>query len=257
MTPQMLLVLTAAGFVILFLLFNIRSVVIYEYQRGLLFKQGKFKKELEPGVHRYFNFRQKVQTIDVRTRSVTIPGQEVLSSDNVGVRISLAVSYHIDNPYQAIVKVEDYFQAMYLDIQVNLRDIVGSVSIDEFLTKRKDLGNQLLELSQEKASNYGICLETVSLKDVMFPGDLKNIFAQVVNAKLEGLASLERARGESAALRNLANTAKLFENNPGLLQLRLIQTIDKNSGNTIILGDISDKVMQSHLLPGEKISKQG
>src|SRR4030067_2173938 len=114
----------------------------------------------------------------------------------------------------------------------------------------------LLGSSKDKASELGVELLAVNIKDIMFPGELKNIYAQVVNARNEGLAALERARGESAALRNLANAAKLMENNPALFQLRLLQAVGSNSGNTIIL---SPSFEENNLLgfPRRKAGAQG
>ncbi len=249
-------VMVLISFLTILAIAALRRVLVYEYERGLFFTRGKYKKELAPGVHWYFKFIHQIQKVDIRTRSVTIPGQEVLSADNVGVRVSLAVKYQVEDPHQAIIGVEDYFQAMYLELQVALRDAIGKVPIDEFLTKRQELGDTLIAQTQEKVSEYGIALESVALKDIMFPGNLKNIFAQVVDARLEGLAALERARGESAALRKLANTAKLLEKKPGLLQLRMLQTVENNPGNTIILGDISGKGLLTKQI-SEKTQNRG
>jgi len=185
--------------------------------------------------------------MDMRSRIIPIPGQEVLSSDNIGIRISLIGTYKIDDPVKATVEVIDYQQAIYLELQVNLRDIVGAIPIDEFLSKRQDIGNQILERSKDNLSKFGILLEAVSIKDIMFPGDLKQIFAQVVNARNEGLAALERARGESAALRNLANSASVLEKNPGLLQLRTLQAIERSPGNIILSGDFFEMTAQAEI----------
>jgi len=185
--------------------------------------------------------------MDMRSRIIPIPGQEVLSSDNIGIRISLIGTYKIDDPVKATVEVIDYQQAIYLELQVNLRDIVGAIPIDEFLSKRQDIGNQIFERSKDNLSKFGILLEAVSIKDIMFPGDLKQIFAQVVNARNEGLAALERARGESAALRNLANSASVLEKNPGLLQLRTLQAIERSPGNIILSGDFFEMTAQAEI----------
>ena len=120
-------------------------------------------------------------------------------------------------------------------LQLNLRDIIGSLTVDDILVKRDEIGTQLTEKSKPQAAEIGIELSFANLKDVMFPGELKNIFAQVVNARKEGLAALERARGESAALRSLANASSVFENNPNLLQLRTLQMLEKSTGNTVVL----------------------
>jgi regulator of protease activity HflC (stomatin/prohibitin superfamily) len=254
MDPTTIIFIGIAVALIFIFLINIKSVIIYEYERGLFYNKGKFQKELGPGQHWYFGSTKKINKVDIRAHSVTIPNQEILSSDNIGIKVSLAAIFKIENPYRAMVEVVDYAQAVYLELQVNLRDIVGAIPVDDFLSKRQEIGKELLAQTQQKVSRYGILLETVAIKDIMFPGDLKNVFAQVVNAKKEGLAALERARGESAALRNLANTANLLEKNPWLFQLRLLQAVENHSGNTIILGDVSEKSLQTKLLSKENSS---
>lgn len=242
----------AVGLAAIYIFLNLKRVTVYEFECGLRYRQGRYEKELAPGVHWIYRPVHTVHKMDIRTRSITLPGQEVLSADNVGLKLSLAVKFKVDDPYKALIEVEDYFQALYLDIQVSLRDIVGEVPIDDFLSKRQEIGEELLARTKDKVAAYGILLESAALKDIMFPGELKNIFAQVVNARKEGQAALERARGESAALRNLANTANLLEKNPGLLQLRIIQAIDHNPGSTIILGDIAETGLPTQSLPGKK-----
>ncbi len=214
---------------------TIGRCVIFEYQQGLLYRRGKFVAILKPGDHLYFRPFYTVMKVDVRIINVTIPGQEVLSSDNVGLKISLAAGYRIEDPYLAINKVLNHQEALYLLLQLNLREILGSLAVDDILVKREEIGKQLYEKSVKQAGEIGIELLFANIKDIMFPGELKNIFAQVVSARNEGLAALERARGETAALRNLANAASIFDNNPNLLQLRLLQVLEKSSGNTIVM----------------------
>lgn len=232
MEPVLLLV---ALILILIAMLSVRRIVIYEYQRGLLYRQGKFVTVLQPGQHFYLRLTHAVTRIDVRTVDMTIPGQEVLSADNVGLKVSLAAGYRVADPYLAVNKVFNYQASLYQLLQVSLREIVGSMAVDDILLKREEIAKQLYEKSRDRAAEIGIELQSANIKDLMFPGELKNIFAQVVQARKEGQAALERARGETAALRNLANAAGLFDNNPGLLQLRLLQVLEKNSGSTVVL----------------------
>ncbi|MBI5959554.1 MAG: hypothetical protein HY866_12510, partial [Chloroflexi bacterium] len=132
-------------------------------------------------------------------------------------------------------ETEDYEQALYLLVQLQLRDIVGELAIDDLLARRREISTTLQTGVTAQAAQMGIALIMVGIKDIMFPGELKTIFAQIVSARKEGLASLERARGETAALRSLANAAKLLEDNPALLQLRLIQSLSTGDGNTVVL----------------------
>lgn len=228
-----LLLLVAIALVIL--RYIVRRVIIFEYERGLLFSNGKFTRILEPGPYWINNFAHTVQKVDVRSRSVSIAGQEVLSADNITIRISIAATFKVADPYQVVAGTMNFLEELYLLLQTQLRDQVGALPIDELLAKRKEIGDRLLQNTTEHTKAMGIELIGVSIKDIMFPGELKNIFAQVVSARNEGLAALERARGETAALRNLSNAAKMLEENPGLYQLRVLQTIASSTGNTIIL----------------------
>jgi regulator of protease activity HflC (stomatin/prohibitin superfamily) len=229
-------VVIVAVLAILFaILITRRVVTIFEYQRGLLYGNGKFRSILNPGRHAYLAPWQSVQKVDIRTQYITLPGQEVLSADNVSLKISLVAGYKIVDPYLAINQVVNHQEALYLTMQLDLRDVIGALEVDDLLAKRQEIGTTIHERSAKKAAGLGLELELVNLKDIMFPGELKNIFAQVVNARKEGLAALERARGESAALRNLANAAKLLDGNPNLYQLRFLQTLEGKSGNTIVV----------------------
>ena len=210
------------------------KTTIMEYQRGLVYRQGKFIRTLEPGRYRIYHPNNTVITVDTRTKNIILQGQEMLSADNVGIRMSITISFNIADPYLAINKVIDYQDTLYQTVQLKLRDLVGAIEIEALLENRNELNKQLFALSKPAAEEIGLNLSLISIRDIMFPGDLRNIFAQVVNAKYEGLAALERARGEMAALRNLANGAKVLENNPALMQLRTLQALEKSSGNSIV-----------------------
>jgi regulator of protease activity HflC (stomatin/prohibitin superfamily) len=247
MHPLITFLVIVVSLILLFLFLGARRFIVFEFERAILFKRGKYHHTLEPGTHWYLTPIHTIRKMDMRSRSIPIPGQEVLSSDNIGIKISLIGTYKIDDPVKATIEVNDCHQATYLELQVNLRDVVGAIPIDEFLSRRQDIGKQIFERSKDSLSKFGVLLEDVSIKDIMFPGDLKQIFAQVVNARNEGLAALERARGESAALRNLANAASAFEKNPGLLQLRTLQAIERSPGNIILSGDFFEIAPQAKM----------
>ena len=211
-------------------------ITVLEYEQGLQYTHGRFEKLLAPGKYWYRPSRTTIRTVDVRVRFVTLPGQEVMSAEGLTLKVSLAASFAIPRPDLATNLVQDFREALYLELQLALREIVGAMTIDALLTSRAELSRQLLEAVAPKAAAIGLELRLVSLKDMMFPGKLRETFAQVVNARQEGLAALERARGETAALRHLANTAQLLDAHPSLLQLRLIQEVRQTSGNTLVLG---------------------
>jgi regulator of protease activity HflC (stomatin/prohibitin superfamily) len=234
-----ILVIVFLGFIWQFLA---KRTVIFEHERGVVYRQGRFHRILLPGSHWLFPYWEKLQRIDVRARFITIPNQDVLSSDNITIKVSLAVNFKVEDPYKALNNTFNYTESLYSILQLELRDLFGSTPIDELLVKRKEIGEALFEKSREKVAELGLLLLSADIKDIMFPGELKNIFAQIINARNEGLAALERARGESASLRSLANTAKLLENNPALLQLRILQALESKSGNTIVLSTSPENV---------------
>ncbi|MEQ8186721.1 MAG: slipin family protein [Candidatus Eremiobacterota bacterium] len=208
---------------------------IFEYQRGLLYTGGKFVKVLPPGQYVICTFVSHITEIDIRPIFETITGQEVISSDGVTIKISMGAKYEITDPYVAVNKVKYYQGEFYLLMQMALREIAGNTKIDEIIEKRNILGEKLIENASRKVEELGLKLLSADIKDIMFPGDLKKIFCQVVKARKEGEAALEKVRGETAALRNLLNAAKMVEENPSLLQLRLIQSLGESSGNTVVL----------------------
>jgi regulator of protease activity HflC (stomatin/prohibitin superfamily) len=225
------------GVVIVVLLkLGVTRVTILEYERGLRYSKGRFTAVMDAGQYWYMPFFTLIQKLDVRPRFVSITGQEVLSSDGVTLKVSMAANYEIIDPDVAINHVQSFSEALYLELQLALRKIIGANDIDTLLSNRKDMPKGLVESTEPRAAKLGLRLISVDLKDIMLPGKLKEIFAQVVSAKKESLAMLEKARGETAALRNLANAAKMMEGNPNLMQLRLVQALGERSGNTLVLG---------------------
>ncbi len=213
-----------------------RSAVVMQYQAGLLYASGKFTRRLGPGRHWLFRPTQTITRVDLRPRLVAVPGQEVIAADGVSFRLSLACRYHVAEPETAVNNVEDYQQALYQVLQISLREIVAGSTGDEMLRGRREIGERLMTLASAPAREFGLEVDAVNLKDITLPGELKKIYSQVVLAQKEGQAALERARGETAALRNLANAAKMLDDNPALMQLRLIQQLGASTGNTIVLG---------------------
>ncbi len=211
-------------------------VTVFEFQRGLRYDRGRFTRVVPPGQYRLLRRRSSITLLDVRPRVVTVPGQEVITSDGVSVRASLLAEYEISDPAVAINEHADFRDAFYSALQLALREVVAKKEIDVLLEERVSIGATLTEMTRAEASRLGLELARVELKDLMFAGELRRIFAQVVTARKEGLASLERARGETAALRSLANAARVMDGNPSLMHIRLLQELGGSSGNTIVVG---------------------
>lgn len=211
-----------------------KKITVWEYEQGLLYTDGKLTKSLPPGAHWICPLMQSVVKVDMRERQLVVAGQELLSLDNVGLKLSIAGNYKVVDPKLATNKVDNYYSALYIALQLELREIISTLKIEELLEKRNQIGERLLEVCRPKAAELGLELVSANVKDIMFAGDFKKIFGQIVKAQKEGQAALERARGETAALRSLANAAKMLETNPMLLQLRAIQAMSETNGNSLI-----------------------
>jgi regulator of protease activity HflC (stomatin/prohibitin superfamily) len=212
------------------------KVTIFEYQRGLLYRRGRFERVLEPGRYRLRKRQTMVRTVDVRPAFVSVAGQEVLTADGVTLKLSIAVQFQFTDLDLAFNKNADAVAGMYLTLQMALREIVGSATIDELLANRAQIASRLAAIATEPIAAMGVRLISADVKDIMFPGELKRIFAQVVEARQEALAALERARGETAALRSLANAARAVKDNPALLQLRTLQALSEAAAATFVFG---------------------
>jgi regulator of protease activity HflC (stomatin/prohibitin superfamily) len=216
------------------LLFDI--VTVHDYERGLRYRRGQFTGLLDAGAYVSFRPNSRIHVIDVRPVFVTVDGQDVLMSDGVNVRISLIARYVVGDPAAAVRGDQDYERALYVMLQLGLREAVAGRTAEELLASRRELGAVVMERSAGPLARIGIELLSVDVRDLMLPGELKRAFARVVAARKDGEIALERARGETAALRSLANAARMVEEHPALAQLRLLQEVGGSTGNTIVVG---------------------
>ena len=214
------------------------AFLVPEGYAGLLYHKGKFVEVLRAGRHIRWGRHFTLDAQDVRKASLLVPGQDVLTADNVGLKLSLLVTYQIADAVKAAHETQNWQGDLYNAAQLALRAVVNVIAVEALLGQRLDIGAQLLARVQPEAAKIGINVLAVEVKDVIFPADLKRAFAEVLKAKQEGQAALERARGESASLRNLANAARVLEGNPALMNLRLMQSLAaaQNAGSTLVLG---------------------
>lgn len=210
--------------------------VIREYQCGLLYRNGRFRRRLGPGPHWTLRPWHYAEIVDLRRRILTVPGQELLTADQVGLKVSAVVDCDLADPLKALHQVEDYAAALHVAVQLALRRAVGGVTLEQLFEQRLEIGGQLTSAVQAFAEQNGLRIHSVEIKDVMLPGEMKKAMSEVVRAKKEGQAALERARGETAALRNLANAGRLLQDHPALLNLRMLQVLAANpNAPTIVL----------------------
>jgi regulator of protease activity HflC (stomatin/prohibitin superfamily) len=214
----------------------ITIATVHDYQRGLRYRQGRLVGLLDPGTHVAIRPFTEIQLFDGRPTSITVPGQEVLTADGVALRVSLIGRYVVADPVAAVTNDQSYVTALYTALHGGLREVLAGRTADEILAARSDIGPAIGGAVASEMARIGVELLGVDVRDVMVPSELKRAFAGIVAARREGEAALERARGETAALRSLANAGRMLEDNPGLLQLRILQQLGGSSGNTIMLG---------------------
>jgi regulator of protease activity HflC (stomatin/prohibitin superfamily) len=216
------------------LLFDV--VTVHDYERGLRYRRGQLTSLLDAGAYVSFRPSSQIQVIDVRPAFVTIDGQDILMADGVNVRMSLVARYVVGDPAAAVRGDQDYQRALHVMLQLALREALAGRTAEELLASRRELGPVVMERSASSVAQIGIELLSVDVRDLMLPGELKRAFAGVVAARKDGEIAVERARGETAALRNLANAAGMVEDHPALMQLRLLQEVGGSTGNTVVVG---------------------
>ncbi|MBA3684616.1 MAG: hypothetical protein H0W72_05180 [Planctomycetes bacterium] len=218
----------------------VRRVVIDEHQHALLIRDGRFVRPLTAGAHWLLRAGARVETIDRRPTVMQVPGQEVITADGVSVKLSLDITYAVVDAKRAIDANQHWLSAVYQAGHAALREAAGERTFDDLAAKRFDLVPRLRELIAAALTETGIALRAVALRDIMLSADLKKAFAEVVKARQEGLAALERARGETAALRALANAARLLQEQPALAQLKALSAIADaaaRGGSTFVIGE--------------------
>lgn len=218
---------------------------------GLLYRHGKFVETLGPGRHAFWGEGWSVDWVEHRKVLLTVPGQEVLTADSVSIKVSALVTYKVVDPIKAVHETQNYQGDLHAAVQLALRDLVGGVSAEAVLEKRLDFGDEMLKRVKEAVEPVGLSVHGVAIKDVMLPAELRKAFSEVITARKEGQAALERARAESAAIRSLANAAKVMQDHPSLVNLRYLQTLEglngQFGGNTFVLG------LPDGLLPVKKV----
>ena len=232
-----------------FLLISIRQ--ISEYERGILFKFGKFKRIMEPGWNFVFPIFETYSKVDIRTKAVDVPEQDAITKDNVSIRINAVIYYKVFDASKAILAVERYQYAVGQLAQTTMRNAVGAVSLDELLSERDKISTEICKVIDEATDPWGIKVENVELKDVKLPEEMQRVIAKVAEAEREKEAVITKSRGEKEAADNLAAAAEVLSESPGALHLRTLATLNdlsSDQSNTIIFA-IPLEVLQAF---GEK-----
>jgi len=222
-------------FALVILLSSIKQ--INEYERGIKFSFGKFAGIMQPGWRLVLPIFQSFKKVDIRTKAVDVPEQDAITKDNVSIKINAVIYYKIFDASKAVLAVENYYYAVGQLAQTTMRNIVGSVSLDELLIEREKISLEICKVIDEATDPWGIKVENVELKDVALPEEMKRVIAKVAEAEREKQAVITKAQGEVEASENLAKAARTMSESAGALHLRTLSTINdisSDQSNTVV-----------------------
>lgn len=208
-------------------------IVVQEWERVLLYRDGRCEELLGPGRHRRGRRRRAVRVV-VRPRLIVVPGQEVLTADGLSVKVSLTATLHVGDARRWVEAAETPDGFVYTALQIALREQVTGRALAELLADQGALAEAMRAPVAAAADAVGLVVDGVAVRDVMLPAELRRAAAEVAVARAQGQAALERARGEVAATRALANAARMLAEHPGLLQLRTLHAVEAG-GATVVL----------------------
>lgn len=215
-----------AGFI---LLISIKQ--INQYERGVMFTMGRFSGLKNPGWRIVIPIFQKLNKIDIRTKAVDVPDQEAITKDNIPVRINAVIYYRVANAEKAVLEVENYFWAMSQMAQTTMRNAVGETTLDHLLQKRDEISTSIRKVIDAASDPWGIKVESVELKDIVIPEDLKRTISKEAEAEREKRAVIIKAEGDKIAATNLSEAAKKLNESPGGMHLRTLQAINDLSSD--------------------------
>ena len=200
-----------------------------EHFVGVLFVDGKLDRLLDPGLHAFYRFNRdlRVEFVDLRLQAIEVSGQEILTRDKVALRVNLTAGYRITDVKLAFAKQAKPVDYLYRELQFGLRAAVGTRTLDELLENKGVIDEVVSAHVRKAADGFGLMVESVGVKDIILPGDMKAILTQVVEAEKSAQANVIRRREETAATRSLLNTAKVMEDNPVALRLKELETLEK------------------------------
>ena len=224
-----------AFFVLIFLGSSVR--VLREYERGVIFRLGRLIAQKGPGLILLIPVIDRMVRVDLRTVTLNIPPQEVITRDNVPVRVNAVAYFRVVDPNNAIVEVENFLLATSQISQTTLRSILGKADLDQLLAERERLNEDLQKVIDEQTEPWGIKVTTVEIKDVEIPEQMQRAIARQAEAERERRAKIINSEGEFQAAEKLKDAADIISQNPATLQLRYLQTlleIGSNQNTTVV-----------------------
>ena len=212
--------------------------VAAQWERGVVLRLGKYHGLKGPGVMLIFPVMDTVRFVDTRLLTLDIPHQQVITRDNVPVRVDGVIFFQVRDPERAVITVQDYRFAVSQYAQASLRDVIGSMTLDELLSERDQIQSKIASVVESRASTWGTHIDSIRLLDIDMPEDLKRMMSRQASAEREKRATITKAEGDRDAALNLAAAAATMSSSPGAMQLRTLQTLDglgSSPSNTVVL----------------------
>jgi regulator of protease activity HflC (stomatin/prohibitin superfamily) len=205
------------------------AVEVPDTSGALLIVDGQLAKVLEPGLHVFWKFQRsvKVDIMDRRVQALEVSGQDILTRDKVSLRVNLTALWQLLDIVTARAGLQNFVEFVYKELQFALREAIGGRTLDELLGAKGDLDREIQASALSRIEKHGIQLVSVGVKDIILPGDMKEILNKVVEAEKVAQANLIKRREETAATRSLLNTARLMDENPTLMRLKELETLEK------------------------------
>ncbi len=208
---------------------TILNEIIAQHEVGLLFIDGELKEELKPGRHAFWAVERDVRVakVDQRPQSLEVTAQEILTKDRIGIRVTLTAFYKVIDAARSVAGSQDLDATLYRLVQFAIREAVATRTLDDILSARDKIDNQVRDFVTKRAGELGVKIGEIGVKDVILPGDVRELLNKVVEAERTAKANLIRRQEETAATRSLLNTSKLMQDNPLLLRLKELEALEK------------------------------
>jgi regulator of protease activity HflC (stomatin/prohibitin superfamily) len=205
------------------------KTIVEAFEIGLLFRDGRFARRLEPGRYRRLRLwvTERIVKVDMRVRTLVMQGQEIMTADKVTLRLTALAKIRVVDPVTAVLAVENYVEQVYRDVQLALRDVVSGLELEALLGQKARLGEAAHAIAAGPAARAGVEVIEVGIRDVMLPGEMKTILDQVIAARKRAEAAQITRREEIAATRSLANTADMVARNPTLMRLKELEALER------------------------------
>jgi len=227
----------AVALVFLIIILGSAIRILREYERGVIFRLGRLIAQKGPGLILLIPIIDRMVRVDLRTVTLNVPPQEVITKDNVTVRVTAVAYFRVIDPNKAITEVENFLLATSQIAQTTLRSTLGKAELDSLLAEREKLNVQLQQIIDEQTEPWGVKVTTVEVKDVELPAEMQRTIALQAEAERERRAKIINADGEFQAAQRLADAADIISKNPATLQLRYLQTLlqmGTNQNSTIV-----------------------